>query len=74
MENFAVLFGAFAAGLAAAVIIRRLVKKDIPLSKDTYISSLGITLNERDKLLLALAAASVALCAAFLLISYIFKP
>ncbi len=71
MERYSVMFGAFAVGIAAAVIIRKMVKKEIPLSGDTSIPLLGITLNERDKKLLVLAGVSLIMCIVFMIASYI---
>ena len=71
MLRIAVIFGAFAVGLAASVIIRRLLKKEIPLYGNTCIPLLGITLNDRDKKLLLLAGISFMVCIVILIVSFL---
>lgn len=71
MGSMAIIFGAFAVGLAASVIIKRLFKKEIPLYGNTYVPLLGITLGDRDKKLLFLAGASFMLCMVILMASFL---
>jgi hypothetical protein len=62
MGSIAVMLGAFAVGLAASVIIRRIVKREIPLYGNTYYPLFGIILDDRDKHLLVLAGISFIIC------------
>ena len=71
MGSMAVIFGAFAVGLAASVIIKRLFKKEIPLYGNTYVPLLGITLGDRDKKLLFLAGISFTFSIVILMISFL---